>query len=370
MKQFNLLFPQKIFFGNNSIEKLKDIDLNGNRCLLITGSKFLKKTGILTKIIRILENKKNKVFLFSEVEPEVSVETVDRAADFARGKKIECVIGIGGGSVLDCAKAVNGIYKQKNSVKDYLDGNVKVNETGIFIAIPTTAGTGSEVTRNAVLTYTEKEKKISLRSKKMIAKIAILDPLLTLSMPQHITAYTGMDALSHAVESYFSTNANDFTKGLAKKSIELIFKNLYKAYKNGKDIKARYNLLYASLLAGFSFANAGLGAVHGIGHPIGAICKIPHGLVNAVLLPYILEFNSPKIKNDLKILEKNIGYKLVEKIKNLNKKMKIPDKINKIDSNFKTKIDHIISKTDYSGSMAYNPIKMDENKVRTILELI
>jgi alcohol dehydrogenase len=370
MKEFNLLFPQKIFFGNNSVEKLKDIDLNEKKCLLIIGSKFLKQTGVLNKIIKILEDKKNKVFIFSGVEPEVSVETVDRAADFARNKNVECVIGIGGGSVLDCAKAVNGIYKQKYSVKDYLDGKVKVNNTGIFIAIPTTAGTGSEVTKNAVLTYTEKEKKISLRSELLVAKIAVLDPFLTISMPQNITAYTGMDALSHAVESYFSINANDFTKGLAEKSIVLILNNLYKAYKNGNDINARYNLLYASLLAGFSFANAGLGAVHGIGHPIGAICKIPHGLVNAVLLPYVLEFNKPKIKNDLKKLEKNIGCKLIDKIKNLNEKMKIPDKINEIDSNFKMKIDHIILRTDYSGSMAYNPVKMNEEKVRRILESI
>ncbi len=366
MKNFTLFFPEKIFFGIKKLNDLKNIQIPGYKGILITGKNFAIKTGLIKKIKYILSDK--KIVLFNEVEPEVSVETVDKAASFARQENIDFVIGLGGGSALDCAKSVAGIYKEKYSVKDYLDNKVKINKEPLFfIAIPTTAGTGSEVTKNAVLKYTEKNIKISLRSEKLIPKIVIADPELTLTMPPDITAYTGMDALCHAVESYFSISANSFTQILAKNAIKLIFDNLYIAYKNGKNIIARYNMLYASLLAGISFANAGLGAVHGISHPIGAVLNLQHGLVNAILLPFVLDFNKKAIKKDLKILESNLNCSLIQNIKNLNKKLKIPENF-KLYNVSKEKIDYIISKMEFkTGSMSYNPIKMDEYKVRKIL---
>ncbi len=370
MKSFSLLFPQKIIFGLRKLNELKNIYIPGKRGLLITGKNFALKTGLIDKILNLLNDK--NIFVFDDVEPEVSVETVDRAAEIARKKKIDFIIGIGGGSALDCAKSVSGICKENYSVKDYLDNKIKITkEPCFFIAIPTTAGTGSEVTKNAVLTYTEKEIKISLRSDKLVPSIAILDPELTFTMSKTVTAYTGMDALCHAVESFFSINASPFTKLMAKNSIKLIFKNLYKAYKNGKDQKARYNMLYASFLAGISFANAGLGAVHGISHPSGAILKLPHGLTNAILLPYVLEFNKKVINKELKILNKELKIDLIEDIKKLNKKLKIPDNFKKIYKNAKDKIDYIISKAEFkTGSMTFNPVKMDENSVKQILQKV
>ncbi len=370
MKGFSLLFPEKIIFGNGKLNELKNISIYGKNGLLITGKNFALKTGLIDRIINLLNDK--NIFVFNNVEPEVSVETVDRAADIARKRKIDFIIGMGGGSALDCAKAVSGICKENYSVKDYLDNKIKIiKDPCFFIAIPTTAGTGSEVTKNAVLTYTEKDIKISLRSEKLIPSISILDPELTLTMPETVTAYTGMDALCHAVESFFSINANPFTKLVAKNSIKLIFKNLYKAYKNGKNLKARYNMLYASLLAGFSFANAGLGAVHGISHPVGAILKLPHGLINAMLLPYVLEFNKKIINKELKNLNKELQCDLIENIKKLNKKLKIPENFKKITKITEDKIDYIISKTEFkTGSMTFNPVKMDKNSVKQILQKV
>lgn len=370
MKNFSLLFPRKIIFGNGKIYELKNIDIPYKKGMLVTGKNFAKKTGLIEKIKSLLPDK--ELIIFSNVEPEVSVETVDIVARIARAEKIDFIIGLGGGSALDCAKAVAGIYKENYSVKDYLDNKVKITkEPAFFIAIPTTAGTGSEVTRNAVLNYTEKDLKISLRSEKLIPDVVIADPELTITMPDTITAFTGMDALCHAVESFFSINANDFTKALAKKSIKIILENLYKAYKNGKNINARENMLYASLLAGFSFSNAGLGAVHGISHPIGAILKLPHGLLNAFLLPYVLEFNKKVIKKELKNLEKDLNCNLIQSIKNLNKKMKISEHLKNIQQGIKNNFDYIISKMEFnSGSMSYNPVKMNRTNVKKILKEI
>ena len=328
----------------------------------------MKKSGVSVKIKTLLEKTGKTIFIFDQVEPEVSVETVDRCCAYALEHNIDFIIGLGGGSALDCAKAAAGVFKSGKSVKEFIDRDISVeSRPAYFIAIPTTAGTGSEVTKNSVLTYTEKEIKISLRGEGLVPDLVISDPDLTLTMGSEITAYTGMDALSHAVESYFSTGANKMTKVLSLEAITLILGNLAAAYKNGKDREARYNMMLGSLIAGLAFSNGGLGAVHGIGHPVGAICKKPHGLVNAVLMPHVLRFNQRKIKEESAKMNKAIGGDIIKKVESLNKIMDIPDKISRLDKDFAAKIDRIVSKTAYSGSMAYNPLKMDEKKVLEIL---
>ena len=176
MNHFKILFPSQIFFGFGSIDNLKTLGINKKNILIVTGCNSSKENGSLM-IIKKLLGKNNKIFVFDRVEPEVSVETVDHAAEFARKKNIDLIIGLGGGSAIDCAKAVSGIFKRHFSVKRYLDNKVKIKKRyASFIAIPTTAGTGAEVTKNAVLTYTEKNIKISLRSEKLIPDIVICDP--------------------------------------------------------------------------------------------------------------------------------------------------------------------------------------------------
>ncbi len=369
MKEFSLLFPPIAHFGFGSIEKLAISGIKGQKGLIITGKHSAKKSGFLAKVKKMLKAQDKEVFVFDDVEPEVSVETVDRAAEHARRYKVDFIVGLGGGSAIDCAKAAAGIYKEKISVKEYLDKKINVRkEPGFFIAIPTTAGTGSEATKNAVLTYTSKKIKISLRGDVLVPSLVILDPGLTMGLPPELTAFTGMDALTHAVESYFSKNANDVTKQLSYRAIMLITQSLHKAYKDGSDKKARHDMLLGSFTAGIAFANAGLGAVHGIGHPIGAVCSLPHGQVNAILLPAIMEYNARGCEKELEEFNLSAGFDLIKKIKDLNKKMGIPSKISKVCRGAGSLTEEIIKRVEYSASMSYNPVTMDEEKVREVLK--
>jgi 1,3-propanediol dehydrogenase/alcohol dehydrogenase len=369
MKEFSLIFPPKVHFGCGSIEKLASAPIKGNKGLIITGKHSAKKSGLLARIKKLLRHQDKEVFVFDDVEPEVSVETVDRAAEHARRYKVDFILGLGGGSAIDCAKAAAGIYRDRSGVREYLDKKLAIRkEPGFFIAVPTTAGTGSEATKNAVLTYTEKKIKMSLRGEVLVPSLVILDPELTLGLPPDITAYTGMDALTHAVESYFSVNANEMTRPLSYRAIILITSSLYKAYRSGQDRQARYNMLLGSFTAGLAFANAGLGAVHGIGHPVGAVCKLPHGLVNAIMLPHIIGYNSRESGAGLKAFNEQAGFDLVKKIKALNKKMSIPPGLAKVCPDIASMTEEIISRVEYGASMAYNPVKMDEAKVREALK--
>ena len=202
----------------------------------------------------------------------------------------------------------------------------------------------------------------------MVPSIAVMDPELTYSMPKNITAYTGMDALTHAIESYFSSNKNVITEVLSFKAITLILGSIAAAYKKSSEKPARYNMMLGSFTAGLAFANAGLGAVHGIGHPAGAVLKLPHGLVNAVLLPYVLEFNSSVIGPQLMQFKKATGIDMIKKIKSLNKSMGIPGKLSGAYKGAGKKAEEIIERVEYSASMSYNPVIMDRAKVRQILK--
>ncbi len=371
MINFSLVFPPSVHFGSGSLEKLANIELKGNNCLIISGKNSMKKYGFIDRVIGILKKRNINSFCFNEVEPEVSVETVNIAYKLAKKNMADIIIGIGGGSALDCAKAVSGLAAQDITVdvRDYIDGQESIKKDPLFfIAIPSTAGTGSEVTKNAVLLYPEKNNKLSLRSEKLVPKVVILDPDLTLTMDKNITAYSGLDALSHAVESYFSKGANDFTKILSEIAIKLIFKYLPLAYKDGKNREARYYMLYASFVAGLSFANAGLGAVHGIGHTVGAVCGIPHGLINAVLLPYVIAFNTKYCPERLKDLEETTFKDFIKELSLLNKKLKIPQNISDIYPDIKSKIKTILSNISFSGSMSYNPVKITIKEVEKILQ--
>ncbi len=369
MKDFTMLFPGRVYFGNGCLDRLKDAPIRGRRGLIITGRHSAKKSGLLDRVKKILKATGREIFIYDDVEPEVSVETVDKAAELARRYRADFFIGLGGGSAIDCAKAVSGIYKDRLSVKDYLDTKTPVRrDSGFLIAIPTTAGTGSESTKNAVLTYTAKKIKISLRGDSLVPSMAIMDPELTYSMTKEITAYTGMDALTHAVESYFSSNANEITELLSLKAVTLILGSMSAAYKKPLDKAARYDMMLGSFTAGLSFANAGLGAVHGIGHPAGAVLKLPHGLVNAVLLPHVLEFNSAAIGAQLMQFRKATGFDLIKKIKSLNKSMGIPARLTASSKGGVKKIEEIMERVEYSASMSYNPVKMDDKRVRQILK--
>jgi alcohol dehydrogenase class IV len=187
-------------------------------------------------------------------------------------------------------------------------------------------------------------------------------------MDKNVTAYSGLDALSHAVESYFSKGANDLTRIYSEMAINLIFKYLPAAYKDGKNKEARYYMLFASFVAGLSFANAGLGAVHGIGHTIGAVCKMPHGLTNAILLPYVLTFNAKFCPEKLKNLEEKTFKNFIKETFLLNKKLNVPQKYSDVCPDIKSRMNVILSNISFSGSMSFNPVKMTIKEVEKILK--
>jgi alcohol dehydrogenase class IV len=342
---FELRFPTKIIFGGNSIGEIgNEAREYGDRVLLVTGSSAMRKVGITDKIISLLKASEiDEIYVYDKVEHDPSTATVDRGTEIARGNMVDVVIGVGGGSALDAAKAIACMVKNEGSVTEYQSGK-KIERAGIpFIAVPTTAGTGAEITKNAVLTNLEKKIKKSVRSPLMIAKVAIIDPVLTVTMPPEVTAATGMDAMTQAIEAYVTKASNPISSALALKSVSLISRNIIKAFDNGDNRNARENMALGSLLGAMAFANASLGAVHGLAHPIGAFFHIPHGVICALLLPYVMEYNlSVKTYEYAQIAEamgqniskaesKNVAARMsIRAVRNINSRLRIPPRLRDI----------------------------------------
>ncbi len=298
----------------------------------------MHKTGIIDRAFKMLKDSSaEEVYLYDKAEHDPSVETVDNGVILAKKGKFDVVIGIGGGSALDVAKTIACLVTNEGSAADYLSGK-EIKYPGIpFIALPTTAGTGAEITKNSVITDTKNKIKQSIRSKHMIAKVAIIDPLLTVSMPPKVTAASGMDALTQAIECYVSLSANPVSSALAIRSISLISKYILRAYVDGNDLEARENMALGSLLGAMAFANASLGAVHGLAHPIGAMFDVPHGVICALLLPHVMEFNMPVRKTEFAQIasamgqdiresssDESAGYLSISFIKDLLSKLNMP----------------------------------------------
>ena len=325
--------PNEIKFSENSLEHLAS--LSGDKAVLVTGGNSMKKYGFLDKASEYLKKANIESVIIDGVEPNPSVDTVQKGKKRMLEFNPDWVIAIGGGSAIDAAKIMWAFYEHPDLKFDEIievNSIPKLRNKAKFIAIPSTSGTASEITAFSVITDTKEKIKYPIVSSEIIPDIAIVDPEIPATMPPHITANTGMDVMAHAVESYVSTNASDYTDPLAKKAINLVFDYLPEATENGENMKAREKMHNASTMAGMAFSNSSLGIIHSLAHKIGGELHITHGLANAILLPYVIEYNYDAAQNKFAKIENHLEIdSLVDEIRKLNKKIGIPSSFQKID---------------------------------------
>jgi alcohol dehydrogenase len=285
---------RKTVFGPGAVGQVgpECKNVGATRALLVI-DKQLSDSEIGRKVRESLKRDRIRTAVFSEVTPEPEPDLADAGAGIARAERVQCVVGVGGGSTLDVAKAVAALARNEGKAMDYI-GLGLVKRRGLpSIMVPTTAGTGSEVTFTSVFTMRATRTKGGINSPFLYPHTAILDPELTLGLPPNVTASTGMDALTHAVESYTSLQAHFMSEPISLKAIEVIGANLRGAVFDGGRYGFRESMLKGSYMAGLGLAMAGVGAVHALAYPLGGFFDIPHGMANSVMLPYVLEYNYP-----------------------------------------------------------------------------
>ena len=283
---------RRILFGPGAVEKIGTEAqlLKAKKVLIITDTGVIK-AGLLGNIEKSLQAVGLPFVIFDGVEPDPRIEVVEKSVEKAKKEGIDLIIGFGGGSSLDIAKVTSIMITNTGKIDTFFGIDLVPNPGVPVILIPTTAGTGSEVTPIAILSDTKEKLKKGIVSPTLFPEVAILDPKLTIGLPPSVTAFTGMDALTHAIESYSSINATDLSDLLAYKAMELLSKNLRMAYAHGENLAARSCVLEGSLLAGIAFANAGVGAVHAFAYPLGGEFHLAHGLTNTLMLPYVMRYN-------------------------------------------------------------------------------
>lgn len=299
-KYYEFYNPVKINAGKEALEttphELKI--LNSSRPIVIT-DKGIVKAGLIKTFLKGFDNSNITIgAIYDDTPSDSSVEAVNEIAKIYKKENCDSIIAIGGGSAIDTAKGVNIVISEgDNDLKKFIGADRVSKPQQPFIVIPTTAGTGSEVTLVAVISDKKRNIKMPFTSNLLLPKVAILDPRMTMSLPPHITASTGMDALTHAVEAYTCLQKNPMSDAYAYAAINLIRQNIVTAVKNGKDKNARFAMANASMMAGVAFSNSMVGAVHAIGHACGAVAHVHHGTAMAILLPYVMKFNMDKLQD-------------------------------------------------------------------------
>jgi 1,3-propanediol dehydrogenase/alcohol dehydrogenase len=297
---YEFRLPGVTHFGWGAVQKAgEEAARLGRRAMLVTGRSSMKRTGVADRVTGLLAAAGVGVVLFDQIESDPSTKTIDRGAQIARREACDLLVGLGGGSPMDAARAIAAMAVLEGSTLDYLRGK-PIDRPGLpLMNIATTSGTASEITAVAVLLDEERAIKMGMKSPFWYAKVAITDPELTMTMSPAVTAATGMDALTHAIESYLSTGATPPSEGLALRAIELVGANLRQAFADGSDRGAREGMALASMTAGMAFANSGLGLVHGLAHPIGARYAVPHGEACGRMLPHVMCYNEPNARDKL-----------------------------------------------------------------------
>lgn len=301
MNSFQFQTAEKIVVGQHMAEQLPSyLEPFGRiKSALILSQPSMKRLGYLDVLLNGLKAKGISCQLITNIPSEPTEEQLNNTYSLIKDESFDLIIGVGGGSVLDAAKILSVMFTNRASIRDMLGSNL-VQHTGIpLILIPTTSGTGSEVTPNAIVTLPEEELKLAIVSPFLYPKLVILDPVLTLSLPQAITAATGMDAFTHALESYISNKANPMSNMLALESIRYISSSIEDAYYNGDSIQARERMLIGSMYGGMALSCSGTAAVHAMAYPLGGVFHITHGVANSMLLPHVMAFNFDAIQEQL-----------------------------------------------------------------------
>jgi len=289
---YPFVLPRVVCVGQGALYHLgTEMERLGARKALVITDKGIIEAGLHAKVLQLLKSHHINTTVYSQVEPEPSSECVEQAAEIAREGVYDVIVGLGGGSAMDVAKGASILATNGGRIRDYI-GIEAIPVPGLpTVLVATTAGTGAEVTMNAIFTFKDEKVKKGVVSRYLLATVAIVDPELTATVPPHVTAATGMDALVHAIESFTAVKATHHTDLYALEAISLISGNLRRAVACGSDMEARSKMALGSFLAGVSLANAGVGAVHALAYPLGGRFQISHGVANALLLPTVMEFN-------------------------------------------------------------------------------
>ncbi|MEE0017299.1 MAG: iron-containing alcohol dehydrogenase [Clostridia bacterium] len=382
MMRFTL--PRDIYYGKDSLEVLKTI--KGKRAILVIGGGSMKRAGFVDKIIGYLKEAGIETKLFEGVEPDPSVETVMKGAAAMREFEPDLIVALGGGSPIDAAKAMWVFYEYPDTTFEEIIQPFsfpELRKKAKFIAISSTSGTATEVTAFSVITDYAKGIKYPLADFNITPDIAIVDPALVATLPPHLVAHTGMDALTHAIEAYVSTLNSPFTDPLAIKAIQMVNEHLIKSFSG--DMSSREEMHYAQCLAGEAFSNALLGIVHSLAHKTGAAFStghIPHGEANAIYLPYVIKYNAKNAEARYADIARSIGIdgtdaecvtKLCDKIDAMNAELNIPKTLKEFgikEDEFKEKVNKIAELAVGDACTGSNPRPVDTESMAKILDAI
>ncbi|SKA80437.1 Alcohol dehydrogenase, class IV [Clostridium sp. USBA 49] len=376
MNRFTL--PRDIYFGKNSLEALKT--LKGKKAVVVTGGSSMRKFGFLDKTISYLKEGGFEIKLIEGVEPDPSVETVMKGAKIMREFEPDWIVAIGGGSPIDAAKAMWIFYEYPDFTFEQAVvpfGIPELRQKAKFAAIPSTSGTATEVTAFSVITDYKTEIKYPLADFNLTPDVAIVDPSLAETMPAKLTAHTGMDALTHAIEAYVASLKSAFSDPLAMQAITMIKENLIKSFYGDK--KSREEMHIAQCLAGMAFSNALLGITHSMAHKSGAVFHIPHGCANAIYLPYVIDFNKKVCKDRYAQIAKNIGLSgntedelvdsLTNMIREMNKEMSIPQTLKEYgisEKDFYANVDRIAENAVKDACTGSNPREISNEEMKEL----
>lgn len=377
-ESFAFRLPQEIYFGPGEGKRVGEhLRRFGKKALVVVGRRFARDSGILDEILESLSSASCEGVVFSGVPPEPTLDVVDEGVRMARKFQCDSVVALGGGSVLDCGKAIAGVVPNGESVVPHFEGAPLQNPGLPWIALPTTAGTGSEMTNNAVLTDAPRKLKKSLRSPFLVARVAIIDPTYTYSLSPRLTASSGVDALVQAIEAYTSPHANPITDILALEAIRLLWEYLPRAFREGQNTLNRKNMAKGSMLSAMAFANASSGPCHGLAHMIGPEFDIPHGEACGVLLPSVIRFNCEVLGGRYRDILRCVNLEkagdgdwaeqLASAFEALVREVGLPVRLREFGVN-REALSRVVRKDRIGRSILENPRPMREDDLRALLE--